>query len=190
MVEKGETRIRRAEGRQEQQQKAGRSRAPKRAVKKLDKTAPGAEEALTQYAALCHRKTAKGKTEILLITSRDTGRWVIPKGWPMQGKSGADCALREAYEEAGIKGEAGKRCIGLYAYDKVLKGGLHQPCIVAVYPVAVTDLADDYPEKGQRVRKWFSPRKAAARVAEPELSTLLAAFDPDQVATTGTPENS
>ncbi|HPE26237.1 NUDIX hydrolase [Albidovulum sp.] len=148
-------------------------------MKTLDQSSPGAEEALTQYAALCHRKTAKGRTEVLLITSRDTGRWVIPKGWPMKGKSGAECALREAYEEAGVEGDPDSRCIGLYAYDKGLKGGAVQPCVVAVYPVRVRRLKDDFPEKGQRVRKWFSPRKAASRVAEPELSELLSQFDPD-----------
>jgi len=154
-------------------------------VKKLDQTVSGAEVALTQYAALCHRRSAKGKTEILLITSRETGRWVLPKGWPMKGRSGAECALREAFEEAGVAGAASQRCIGLYAYDKILKGGLRQPCIVAVYTVQVTGLADEFPEKGQRVRKWFSPRKAAARVAEPELSTLLEGFDPDQAEAPG-----
>lgn len=147
-------------------------------MKKLDKTAPGAVEALTQYAALCHRRTDRGRIEILLITSRDTGRWVLPKGWPMKGRSGACCALREAFEEAGVEGSAIDRCIGVYAYDKILKGGLRQPCVVAVYPVAVTRLKEDFPEKGQRVRKWFSPKKAAARVAEPELAALLAAFAP------------
>lgn len=162
--------------------KAGRARAPDRAVKTANGTSPGAEEALTQYAALCHRRTAKGGIEVLLITSRDTGRWVIPKGWPMKGKSGAECALREAYEEAGVEGEPDARCSGLYAYDKVLKDGTRQPCIVAVYPVRVHRLKDDFPEKGQRVRKWFSPKKASARVAEPELALLLAEFDPDRQA--------
>ena len=97
----------------------------------------------------------------------------------MKGKSGAECALREAYEEAGVEGDPDSRCIGLYAYDKGLKGGAVQPCVVAVYPVRVRRLKDDFPEKGQRVRKWFSPRKAASRVAEPELSELLSQFDPD-----------
>ncbi|MCV2868059.1 NUDIX hydrolase [Defluviimonas sp. WL0002] len=151
-------------------------------MKKLDNTSPGAQEALTQYAALCHRKSAKGKLEVLLITSRDTGRWVIPKGWPMKGKTGSQCALREAYEEAGVEGVLGNRCIGIYSYDKVLNDGKKQPCIVAVYPVRVQRLKDDFPEKGQRVRKWFNPKKAAAQVAEPELSQLLANFDPDRQA--------
>lgn len=151
-------------------------------MKKLDKASSSAQEALTQYAALCHRKTAKGRTEVLLITSRDTGRWVIPKGWPMKGKSGAECALREAYEEAGVEGKPDSRCIGIYAYDKVMKDGTRQPCIVAVYPVSVQRMKDEFPEKGQRVRKWFSPKKAGSRVAEPELALLLANFDPDRQA--------
>lgn len=135
------------------------------------------QETQTQYAALCFRRDGKGALEILLITSRDTGRWVIPKGWPMAGKGASQCALREAFEEAGVEGRTTGGTVGLYTYDKVLAKGV-QPCIVSVFPVEVDRLRDEFPEKGQRVRRWFKQKKAAARVDEPELKSLILGFEP------------
>jgi len=132
----------------------------------------------TQHAALCFRIDAKGAPEILLITSRDTGRWVIPKGWPVPGRDAAGSALQEAWEEAGVKGKVHDTCLGLYSYGKVLDGKTVLPTVVTVYPVAVDRLAKTYPEVGARRRKWFSPAKAATKVDEPELADLIARFDP------------
>lgn len=132
----------------------------------------------TQYAALCFRTSRKGKVEVLLITSRDTGRWVIPKGWPIASSDAPGGAAQEAWEEAGVKGTVAGPCVGLYSYDKVTGDGGLLPTVVAVFPIRVTKLADRYPERGDRRRKWFSPAKAAARVAEPELAALIAGFDP------------
>lgn len=146
-------------------------------MKKLDMGAQTPQETESQYAALCFRRTGKHDHEVLLITSRDTGRWVIPKGWPMKGKSGSECALREAFEEAGVEGSPWPLPIGVYAYDKVLTSGV-QPCIVSVYPVEVDRMRNEFPEKGQRERKWFKPKKAAEKVDEPELRSLLKSFDP------------
>lgn len=146
-------------------------------MKKIDVGTQSPKATETQYAALCYRMSGKDTFEILLITSRDTGRWIIPKGWPIKGKSGAECALQEAFEEAGVQGTPAQDPIGVYAYDKVLSDGV-QPCIVSVYPVEVRDLRKDFPEKGQRERAWFNPKKAAGKVDEPELRTLLATFDP------------
>lgn len=138
----------------------------------------GTPEAMeAQYGALCYRLRGKDMHEVLLITSRDTGRWIIPKGWPMKGRNGAECALREAFEEAGVEGRPSAAPIGVYSYDKVLPDGV-QPCIVTVYPVEVTQFSKDFPEKGQRSRKWFKPKKAADKVDEPELRVLLETFDP------------
>lgn len=137
-----------------------------------------ADPASTQYAALCYRTDANGKTRVLLITSRDTGRWVLPKGWPVAGLSAPGSAAREAYEEAGVEGAVGDDCIGVYSYGKVLGPKKIVPCIVAVYPLLVTNLSARFPEKGQRQLRWFKPRAAAGKVAEPELAALLAAFHP------------
>lgn len=140
----------------------------------------------TQYGAVCWREGAAGP-EVLLITSRDTGRWVIPKGWPIKGLPPEGSAAREAWEEAGVEGKPDPRCIGLYSYDKLLdkpKGPQVQvPCVVAVYALKVNKLANSFPEAGQRRRKWFSPKKASGKVAEPELRDLLAAL-PAQLANT------
>ena len=131
----------------------------------------------SQFAALCYR-LKNNKTEILLITSRRSKRWIVPKGWPMHGLTPAAAACQEAWEEAGVKGKAVDRCLGLYSYNKLLDEGGTLPCIALVYPVRVKALEGEFPERGQRQRKWFSPKKAAARVMEPELARILRDFDP------------
>ncbi len=112
------------------------------------------------------------------MTSRDTCRWVIPKGWLMKGRTPAEAALREAFEEAGVEGEVAGEMLGIFSYDKVMGDRSVRPCIVTVFPVAVARLRSTFPEHGQRERRWFRPKKAARKVAEPELSAILAAFDP------------
>ncbi len=131
----------------------------------------------SQFAALCFR-IRRDKPEVLLITSRGSRRWIIPKGWPMHGKTPGESALQEAWEEAGVKGRAIERCIGIYSYNKVVDGNKGLPCVAMVYPIKVKSLEDKFPERGQRRRKWLSPRKAAARVAEPELKQIIKTFDP------------
>ena len=101
-----------------------------------------------QCAALCYRfKKKTAQPEMLVITSRDTGRWVIPKGWPMDGKKSHEVAAREAWEEAGVKGEAGEQSVGYYTYEKGLDHGMKVPCRVQVYPVVALDMAKNFKEK-------------------------------------------
>lgn len=133
-----------------------------------------------QFAALCYR-VVKDKPQILLITSRTTKRWILPKGWPIQDLKPADAALTEAWEEAGVKGRAFDQCLGLYSYAKKLDDGTQLPCVVMTYPVKVKSLSKDFPEAKERTRKWFSPKQAAARVDEPELKHILKNFDPRSV---------
>lgn len=130
-----------------------------------------------QVAALCWR-VHRGAVQVLLVTSRDTGRWVIPKGWPIPGLDPHKAALREAWEEAGVKGTTGADCIGLFTYLKQTGPARAVRCHVSVYAIAVETLAKDYPEKRERKRVWVSPAEAAARVSEPDLAALLRAFDP------------
>ncbi|CUH89132.1 NUDIX domain protein [Phaeobacter sp. CECT 5382] len=126
-----------------------------------------------QVAALCYRTASQGK-EVLMVTSRGTGRWILPKGWPINGKDGAESALQEAWEEAGVqKGCVEGDPIGTFSYDKELKTGLPVPVETFVYTIRDVELSDDYPEAHQRQRKWFSPQDAANLVREPELQTLL-----------------
>lgn len=128
---------------------------------------------MQQIGALCWRMH-RGKIEVLLITSRDTGRWVIPKGWTMPDRNEAEAAAQEAWEEAGVTGALTPRSLGSYGYDKVMKPGILLPCTVAVYPIRVGQLADRFPERKERRRKWFSADKAARKVAEPSLRNILA----------------
>lgn len=130
-----------------------------------------------QYGALCWRMH-RDRVEVLLITSRDTGRWVIPKGWPMDGLSPEAAAAREAWEEAGVRGGPDPVCAGIYTYDKILPRDRAVPCAVAVYGLHVTGLDDRYPERKERRRKWFAAGKAARLVAEPELRDILLSFQP------------
>jgi 8-oxo-dGTP pyrophosphatase MutT (NUDIX family) len=137
-----------------------------------------------QCAALCYRFRKKSATpEILLITSRDTGRWVIPKGWPMEGKMCHEAAAREAYEEAGVKGEAGAERIGFYMYDKGMDHGLKVQCMVQVYPLVVLEMLKTFPEKGSRKMEWVTFTEAAGRVAEPMLKDLILSFEQRLLAT-------
>lgn len=125
-----------------------------------------------QVGALCMRGHGRNR-EVLLVTTITTGRWILPKGWPMPGRSLAEAAQEEAWEEAGVVGEAEPEPVGRFAYDKVRSGGLHLRCTVEVFRIRVKRLAADYPEAGKRRRKWVSPRKAAKMVQEPELRALL-----------------
>lgn len=131
-----------------------------------------------QYAALCFRKRKKQLApEVLLVTSRDTGRWVIPKGWPMPGKKSHAVAEREAYEEAGVKGNVSREPLGYYTYHKGMSDGLKLTCRVQVHALEVKELLKDFPEKGTRRLEWVNCEEAAARVQEPELKVLFHAFE-------------
>lgn len=114
----------------------------------------------------------------MLVTSRDTGRWVLPKGWPMKGLTGAETAAREAFEEAGLRGKVKGKPLGSYGYPKRLACGDCVPVTVRLYRLDVTRELDDWPERGQRTRRWCSPAEAATMVAEADLAALLAALAP------------
>ena len=133
----------------------------------------------TQFAALCYR--VKGdKVQVLLVTSRGSGRWIVPKGWPINNKTPYESAAQEAWEEAGVIGRPNPRPLGLFSYIKTTGDEAGLPCVAMVYAVRVKSLERDFPEKGQRKRKWVSRKKAAAMVGEPELARILRDFDPRQ----------
>jgi 8-oxo-dGTP pyrophosphatase MutT (NUDIX family) len=130
-----------------------------------------------QYAALCYRQKKKqGALEVLVATSRDTGRWVIPKGWPMTDKKAHQVAEREAFEEVGVKGKVEKEPLGFYHYRKTLDNGLKIPVRVQVHALEVHDCLKNFPEKGSRLLEWVPCEEAASRVNEPELKLLFAQF--------------
>lgn len=133
----------------------------------------------TQFAALCYRIKDE-KVQICLITSRRSGRWIVPKGWPMNGETPTDAAATEAFEEAGVKGKIHSRPAGVFSYYKVRsEDGL--PCIAIVYPLRVKKVLSNWPEKKERQRKWLSCKKAAALVDDPELAAIILGFDPDSL---------
>ena len=129
-----------------------------------------------QFAALCWRIKG-GKVQICLITSRTRKRWIIPKGWPMHDETAANAAAQEAFEEAGLSGKVSNRSLGIYTYVKPLNRGM-MPTIAIVYPLQVRKVHAKWPEMTQRKRRWFSQKKAAKRLTEPELKRLVATFRP------------
>ena len=132
----------------------------------------------TQYAALCFRTRKGRKVEILLVTSRKTGRWIPPKGWPMKGKSPEMAAAQEAFEEAGVKGQVHDFALGRYRYHRENPSMSKISAEAYIFPLEVKKLAKDFKEKGQRKVKWFSPKKAAMLVREPKLKRIIRKFDP------------
>ncbi|MFY0618650.1 MAG: NUDIX hydrolase [Shimia sp.] len=129
-----------------------------------------------QFAALAYR-VRKNKTQVLLITSRGTRQWLIPKGWPMIGFKPHKAAAQEAWEEAGVIGQPGKFGLGKYRYRKERGPKRGQKINVMVFPLKVSKLSSAYPEKGQRNRKWLTPKKAAKRIQNPELAEIVRSFD-------------
>jgi len=128
---------------------------------------------LTQYGVLPVRRAADGGLEVLLITSRDTRRWVVPRGNPIAGKSPAESAAQEAFEEAGIVGPVGPEPIGFYSYEKRRRLRGPVPASVHLFRMIVEEEREDWPEKGQRERRWFAAQEAAAAVHEDELAQLI-----------------
>jgi 8-oxo-dGTP pyrophosphatase MutT (NUDIX family) len=130
-----------------------------------------------QVAALPWRKTKSG-VEVMLITSRGTGRWVLPKGWIELGdEEPAEAAAREALEEAGVIGEMTKAGLGFYVYDKVTDGTAASfPVRVRVYPLEVRQQLKRFKEAGERVLEWFSGYEAADAVKEADLGKMIRNF--------------
>ena len=140
--------------------------------------APRTEKAeRRQVAALPWRRGDTG-IEILLVTSRETRRWVTPKGGRMAGKTDAEAAAQEALEEAGVEGVVAGTPLGTFRYLKVLKRRAPRWCVVALYGLEVTAVHRAWEEQAERERVWLSRDEAADRVDEPDLKALIAGFEP------------
>ena len=133
---------------------------------------PKKKRTYNQYAALPYA-VRNGDLAVMLVTSRETGRWVIPKGWPEKKLKGHQVAALEAYEEAGLIGEVAVKPIATFVYAKRLGETERKRCRVAVFLFAVHQELEDWPEKDQRKREWTTPKQAAARVSEKGLIKLL-----------------
>ena len=143
---------------------------------------PGARKKglATQFGALCYR-IRNDKLQVLLVTSRGSGRWIVPKGWPIDGMTPAETASREAFEEAGAEGRVSESCLGIYTYTKTAREKQPEaprPLVVALFPLKVRRLHAIFPEHKQRRRRWASRKKAASLVDNAELAHLILSFDP------------
>ena len=134
------------------------------------------EQPIQQVAALPYRIEPDGAAQVLLVTSRDTKRWVVPKGNPMRGLSGHEAAAVEAYEEAGVRGIPCPTALGSFIYWKTKRARLSRQVSATLYPLAVVEQLPDWPEREQRTTRWFTLDDAAAAVDEPELKRLIAGF--------------
>lgn len=130
-----------------------------------------------QYAALPYRITKTGSVELFLVTTRQTKRWIIPKGWPVKGLRPAKSAAREAYEEAGIRGDISMKSIGAFSYEKRLdENGSIVACEVLVFPLSVRRQLKAWPEAHERDARWFEPVNALAALKDEGLRDLIASF--------------
>ena len=130
----------------------------------------------TQFAALCYR-IKNDRLQFCLVTSRRSGRWIVPKGWPMNGETPMDAAATEAFEEAGVTGKIFPQPVGVFSYYKVRTEN-ELPCIAVLYALKVKKVHSRWPEKKERQRKWVSRKKAAAMVSDTELSEIIMRFTP------------
>lgn len=132
-------------------------------------------KAVIQYAALPYR-IVDGHPEVMLVTSRETKRWILPKGRPEKRLKSYEVAAAEAFEEAGIVGSIAKDSFCAFASTKRLKNGKELPCTIKVYILKTKKVLDDWPEKAERERRWFSPGEAALIVTEEGLIKTLLNF--------------
>jgi 8-oxo-dGTP pyrophosphatase MutT (NUDIX family) len=118
-------------------------------------------------------KRQRARPEIMLVTSRETRRWIIPKGWPQKGRTPYQSAAREAFEECGVIGTVGRRSIGSFVYRKQLKTGDTVDCTVRVFAMEVKRQHKAWPERDERTVKWLPVGVAATRVKERQLQAII-----------------
>ena len=143
-----------------------------------DAGAPRSGRSETRQVAALPWRVGERDVEFLMITSRETRRWVIPKGGRMAGKTDPEAAALEAMEEAGVQGAISTTAVGAFRYAKRLKSGQDRLCVVAVYPLKVLIQLGVWPESTERERRWMTRDEAAASVHEPDLARLIVAFQP------------
>ena len=140
-----------------------------------------------QFGALPYRFDRHADLEVLLITSRETGRWIIPKGWPIKGFKPAQTAALEAYEEAGVRGRVSARPLGHYVYEKRMADRVTSfPCDVQVFPLLVKTQPKKWPESRQRKVQWFPVLEAAAVIDDDDLRKLILQLKQRRRAVAGT----
>ena len=139
---------------------------------------------IRQYGVLAYDAT-HAEPRFLLITSRSSKRWIIPRGNPIRGLAPALSAAQEAFEEAGLSGLVAPQEIGTYRYRKQRRNGSAVTANVHVFPLQVSAQSDAWPERDQRETRWFARTEAAAAVEEPALKKMILAFSPPALPATG-----
>ena len=130
-----------------------------------------------KYGALPYRFTPMAALEILIVTTRQSRRWIVPKGWPIKRLTPSKSAAREAFEEAGVRGKIGARAIGNFTYKKTTGQTADDPSYeVKIFPLLVKRQSASWPESEQRVAQWVDPERAIALIREPELKSIVAKF--------------
>ncbi len=140
-----------------------------------------------QIAALVYRWNSDA-LEVLLVTSRESRRWILPKGWPVAGKTPAASAAQEADEEAGILGHVMKKPIGCYSAVKRI-GEASLPCDVEVYPLEFVKQKQKWKERGERACRWLPIEEAEKAIAEPALAALIHDFAQDMRSAAHIPQS-
>ena len=120
------------------------------------------------------------RSQTVLITSRERKRWIVPKGWPIKGKTPARTAAREAFEEAGVIGNAQAEAIGAYDYVKILRDGTEADCRVVLFGLEVRGTLLNWPERAQRTRQWLTVPEAATTVSDTGLAEILREIQSDR----------
>jgi 8-oxo-dGTP pyrophosphatase MutT (NUDIX family) len=136
---------------------------------------PGTTGARSQVAAIPVRPAARGALEVLVISTRGSGRWTVPKGWPMPGRSDAEAAAQEAYEEAGVRGTILSEPIGTFEYAK--RRSDSQTLRVTVYRLDVEQNVRRWRERGQRKQRWLTTAAAADCVAWTGLAEIIRSLE-------------
>ncbi|WP_018181776.1 NUDIX hydrolase [Kaistia granuli] len=126
-----------------------------------------------QFGALPWRRDKKGDVRILLVTSRERGRWLCPKGWIVEGRTAAESAAQEAFEEAGVFGDIGALALGSYGYEKILRDQSSVDCRVTMYGLRVRGTLLQWRERGERKRRWCGLHEAIDLVSDGGLGDLL-----------------
>ena len=147
----------------------------KQKIKRLSEKNTFNNKVYKQIGALCFKIEEK-KLKILLVKSRRSKRWVIPKGWKLATMNSRMSVAVEAWEEAGVQGKVSKRPVGFYHYRKSDKNASFFSCEVKVYSLNVLKLKKKFPEMSERKSKWFSCKDASMMVDEPELKKIILKF--------------
>jgi 8-oxo-dGTP pyrophosphatase MutT (NUDIX family) len=130
-------------------------------------------DSFQQFGALPWRRNKHGDIRVLLVTSRERGRWLFPKGWLAEGRSAHESAATEAFEEAGVIGDVDDRALGSYNYEKILRDQSTVDCIVTMFALRVRGTLLQWRERGERKRRWCNLSEAIDLVSDEGLGRLL-----------------